>query len=204
MRFEQTPYVPDDFYRNHLPHFDPKDAPYSVTYRLYGSVPKEEMQKLLAQFQLAKSEDDKARAFLAYDAVLDRNGPYYLQEPAIRQIVMDSLAHMDRTEIHIYAYTIMPNHVHAVFDLNSKRDLYSVMQSHKTFTARRANAILGLTGNPFWQQETYDHVVRKGRLGAAIWYVLLNPVKAGLVKRWQDWPGTYLAPEIYGFEGMPV
>ena len=142
--------------------------------------------------------------FLAYDSVLDRNGPYHLQEPAIRQIIMDSLAHLDRKEIHLYAYTIMPNHVHAVFDLHSERNLHEVMQSHKAFTARRANIVLGQTGNPFWQPEIYDHVVRKGRLAAAIWYVLLNPVKAGLVKRWQDWPGTYLAPEIHGFEGESV
>jgi putative transposase len=113
---------------------------------------------------------------------------------------MDSLHHLDHTEIHLYAYYVMPNHVHAIFDLHSKRKLHQVMQSHKTFTARRANVILERTGMPFWEQETYDHVIRKGRLAVAIWYTLLNPVKAGFVKRWQDWPGTYLAPEIHGFE----
>ncbi len=200
MIFEDTPNVPDHFYRNHLPHFDPKDAPYSVTYRLYGSIPKEEMVKLFEEFQSAKTVEDKARTFLAYDAVLDRNGPYHLREPAIRQIVIDSLEHLDKTEIHLYAYTIMPNHVHAIFDLHSERQLHEVMQSHKAFTARRANIILERTGLSFWEQETYDHVIRKGRLAGAIWYTLLNPVKAGFVKRWQDWPGTYLAPEIHGFD----
>jgi hypothetical protein len=48
MRFEDTPNVPDHFYRNNLPHFDPRDAPYSATYRLHGSISKEETARLFA------------------------------------------------------------------------------------------------------------------------------------------------------------
>jgi len=29
-----------------------------------------------------------------------------------------------------------------------------------------------------------------------MWYVLNNPVKAGLVKNWKDWPATYLNPDF--------
>ena len=45
----------------------------------------------------------------------------------------------------------------------------------------------------FWQAESYDHVVRNGELERIISYVLENPVKAGLVEDWEQWPYTYLA-----------
>ena len=28
-----------------------------------------------------------------------------------------------------------------------------------------------------------------------MWYVVNNPVKAGLVNRWSDWPYTWVHPE---------
>ena len=45
----------------------------------------------------------------------------------------------------------------------------------------------------FWQSESYDHVVRNDvELKRIIAYVLNNPVKAGLVENWQDWPYSYV------------
>jgi putative transposase len=52
----------------------------------------------------------------------------------------------------------------------------------KSITAKRANARLGLTGRPFWQQESHDHVVRHEREFQTIRsYIEENPVRAGLV-----------------------
>jgi hypothetical protein len=40
-----------------------------------------------------------------------------------------------------------------------------------------------------WQKGFYDHVLRSGEsTDGAAWYVFMNPVRAGLVKRAQDWP----------------
>jgi putative transposase len=52
----------------------------------------------------------------------------------------------------------------------------------KRFTARSANKILGLTGQPFWQDESYDHLVREDtEFDRIVRYIENNPVKAGLV-----------------------
>ena len=63
------------------------------------------------------------------------------------------------------------------------------MKSLKGFTARQANRLLGRTGEPFWQQESYDHWVRSeiewNRIAG---YIEDNPVKAGLVARAEDYP----------------
>ena len=55
------------------------------------------------------------------------------------------------------------------------------MQSLKRFTAREGNRLLGLTGQPFWQDESYDRLVRNGTEFERIWhYIEMNPVQAGL------------------------
>lgn len=66
-----------------------------------------------------------------------------------------------------------------------------IMQSLKGFTARKCNLALGRSGQ-FWQHESYDHVVRnQAEWERTIKYVLNNPVKAGLVEKWQDWKWSY-------------
>jgi len=49
----------------------------------------------------------------------------------------------------------MANHVHLLVlpRVNPSRFLQSV----KGYTAREANRLLGRTGQPFWQAESYDH-----------------------------------------------
>jgi hypothetical protein len=53
----------------------------------------------------------------------------------------------------------------------------------KGITAKRANAMMASTGSPFWQEESYDHLVRKEREFEKIRnYIEENPVRAGLVR----------------------
>jgi putative transposase len=87
----------------------------------------------------------------------------------------------------LLAWVIMPNHVHVVFD--PLRDLPKITRWIKGSTARTANLLLGRTGQPFWQYESYDHCVRTSQeLTRVIHYVEHNPVNAGLVKSIDDWP----------------
>jgi hypothetical protein len=59
----------------------------------------------------------------------------------------------------------------------------------KGSTARSANCILGRTGQPFWQDESYDHYLRQGEpLDRIIAYIERNPVSAGLVSSPELWP----------------
>ena len=45
----------------------------------------------------------------------------------------------------------------------------------------------------FWQHESYDHVVRdEQELIRIVRYILNNPVKAGLVANWQDYPFLFV------------
>jgi REP element-mobilizing transposase RayT len=73
----------------------------------------------------------------------------------------------------------------------STYDLIKILESLKKYTALRINRVLHRTG-AFWQHESYDHVIRNDdELEKTIRYVLYNPVKAGLVNKWENWKWSY-------------
>jgi REP element-mobilizing transposase RayT len=81
----------------------------------------------------------------------------------------------------LHAYVVMPNHVHLL--VTAVVPLPKLTKSLKGITAKRANAILAMTGSPFWQEESYDHVARNQREFESIReYIEENPVRAGLVR----------------------
>ena len=81
----------------------------------------------------------------------------------------------------LHAFVVMPNHIHMLVSPNVP--LPRLTKALKGFTAKRANQILARTGNPFWQEESYDHLVRDSVEWERIkFYIEQNPVRAGLVK----------------------
>ena len=81
----------------------------------------------------------------------------------------------------------MPNHVHVLLD--PFVPLARLTMGIKRASAKDANAKLGRTGMPFWQDESFDHWVRNpGQFARIQTYIESNPVKARLCARPQDWP----------------
>ena len=86
----------------------------------------------------------------------------------------------------------MANHVHAV--LLPLVPPAKLLQSIKGFSARAANKLLGRTGEPFWENESYDHWVRDGaEFARIVRYIENNPVRAGLASRPEEyrWSSAY-------------
>jgi putative transposase len=80
----------------------------------------------------------------------------------------------------------MPNHVHILILPNAP--VLKFMRWLKGSSARRANQLLGRTGNPFWQDESFDHWVRSAsELDEIVNYIDRNPAKAGLVRASEVW-----------------
>ena len=135
--------------------------------------------------------------FAGWDATLDKAklGPRWLSQPEVAEIIKEAMHYRDGKVFDLHAFCIMSNHVHAVFEPLSRSewhsDLHKIMQSLKRHTARQANVLLGREG-AFWQDESYDHVIRDSEeYTRIINYVLENPVKAGLVLKWDEWRWTY-------------
>ena len=130
------------------------------------------------------------QAFVWMDRQMDtvRYGPTYLRQPAIAQLVIDSIYKgVELGQYKLHAFAVMANHVHLLI-----RPLVNpshLLKSLKGSTAREANRSLGRTGEPFWQKESYDHWVRNQaeftRIRA---YIENNPVKAGLVNTPEEYP----------------
>ena len=197
------------FYRRRLPHWQPLAAAFFVTTRLYDSIPmhvlkqlREQKEQLLSAAKGDKVELYKAqkRYFNVFDDALDRNpnGPYYLGQPEIAQIIAEGLHHRDGKDFKLWSYTIMSNHIHflaTTYETNTDF-LKTIMQNFKKFTGREANKVLGRTGNPFWEEEYYDHLVRDEEEFYRIEnYIMMNPVKAGLIDEPENWQWSYRASE---------
>ena len=166
-----------------LPHWDMTGHPLFVTFRLNGSLPPNRV--------FPPESLTTGRAFLAMDRLLDnaRTGPLYLGMPEIAACVLDALREgarkLDRYQLH--SFTIMPNHVHLL--VTPRVPATRWLGPLKGFTAHQANQILSRHGHSFWQDESYDRLVRDGEeFGRIQHYIEYNAVKAGLAFLPEDYP----------------
>jgi type I restriction enzyme R subunit/putative DNA methylase len=80
----------------------------------------------------------------------------------------------------------MPNHVHLL--ILPKAPVAVLMRWLKGSTARRANQLLSQTGQRFWQDESYDHYLRRSnQIERTVRYIEENPVAAGLASSAAGW-----------------
>ena len=165
------------FYRRRLPHLYSADCPVFLTWRLYGS--------LAAHRSFPETSVNSGRAFATMDRLLEktRTGPFYLRQPAIADVLVEILFHNSNVlgRYTLHAFAVMPNHIHLL--VSPHAPLPKVTKALKSYTAKKANEMLGRTGKAFWQQESYDHQVRDAPEGERIRsYIEQNPVRAGLVQ----------------------
>ncbi len=208
--------MPSHFYQRKLPHFQPSEATFFVIFRLAGSIPMEVLGQLRENYDgiqkgILNRTDltvearrklpyiEQKRFFAVSDEYLDNNpnGPYWLKERAVAEHVKEALHHRDKKQYDLHAFIIMPNHVHMMMTLLPNAPvLYKVMQELKKFIGLNGNRALGRQGQ-FWEEESYDHVVRNdGAFFRILNYILEKPVKARFVKEWQQWPYSYVHPDL--------
>ena len=114
-----------------------------------------------------------------------------------RKIVLDSIVFLDGNKFHLYAACVMPNHFHILIrPLKDENGEYymldSIMHSIKSYTAHEINKLLNRKGQ-VWLKDYVDRIVRNDRdKQNVINYILANPVEKGLVKKWVDYPFTWI------------
>jgi REP element-mobilizing transposase RayT len=181
--------------RARLPHWDVQHGIYFVTFNLADAVPAavrlriqeeanaqvEHIRFLRGDLTIAEKRaiDASTRAQIV-DALDDSYGSCFMREPRVAKIVADAISFFDEHRYLLYAWCVMPNHVHVVLSLALHEKLDFVLHSWKSFTSKAANHALGRQGE-FWQKGYYDRTVRDSRdLRTTVDYVLANPSKAGL------------------------
>jgi REP element-mobilizing transposase RayT len=176
------------YQRAYLPHWHPENTAIFLTWRLFGSLPTPppEVLRLPA-----------GKRFVAEDRSLDRApGPHHMKNPAIACVVSSAIKYgADPLRLYaLHAWVAMSNHVHLLIEPHV--ELRRITESIKRYSARKANKILALTGQPFWQIESYDHWVRTNdEFDNIIRYIEFNPVKAGLVANPEEYPWSSAGSE---------
>lgn len=185
--------------RGRLPHWESENATYFVTFRLADSLPESARQRIeFERRDIIARARAKRRTFShneelrlsrlsrrKLEAQLDAGaGACWLAQPEIAKIAAESLKHFDGSRYRLFAWCVMPNHVHILFQPLGDHDLASIVHAWKSYSAKAANTALRRSGE-FWGREYFDHIVRNEiEFGRIMRYILKNPEKAGL----RSWP----------------
>ena len=167
-------------YRRRLPHFHPDGVYLFVTWRLHGSLPVAPADVIYAT---------PGHAFAAQDRALARgHGRRWLSDPRVARRLVEAIqtGESQKQFYELEAWAVMPNHVHLL--ILPHVTLPQITHWIKGRTAREANLLLGRTGEPFWQDESFDHWVRNEKeFHRIVAYIEENPVSAGLAATPEDW-----------------
>jgi putative transposase len=80
---------------------------------------------------------------------------------------------------------LMPDHLHALIGVDGQTSLSQLVADYKRITAK----IAGVK----WQRNFFDHRLRHDEsLAEKFAYICQNPVRAGLIRRQNDWPYIFI------------
>lgn len=85
------------------------------------------------------------------------------------------------------AYCLMPNHVHLSVDATHEQ-LSAAMRYVNGVYAQRFNREHGFRGHLLQGRFKAKPIVDEGHLAEAVRYIVMNPVRAGLCERPEQWP----------------
>lgn len=177
----KTPFVPIRS-RGELPHLHKPGGFYFVRFRLADAV-----LRTPERAATHSDEDDPAELMRGYDPPLTL-GSCALRRPHVARLVQDAILFFEGVRYRLVTWCVMPNHVHAVLVPLDAFSLDGILHSWKSFTAKQANKLLQRDG-PFWERESFDHLIRTGTSVARFaCYTEENPVIGGLCGRPEDWP----------------
>jgi alanyl-tRNA synthetase len=186
----------------YLPHWESATGTYFVTFRLADSLPSEKRRliegerddivRMANQMGRDLSDSERERLLKLHTEKMDSwlgagYGACWFKDDRFGQTVADALRHFDGERYRLYAWCVMPNHVHVVFRPLREHGLTDILHSWKSFTAKECNKLRGEDGE-FWMPEYFDRLIRdRTEFDKFVRYTLENPTQAGL----QDWPWVW-------------
>ncbi len=123
----------------------------------------------------------------AFTAVVVQRNALFTDPDIVRtfqKILLNELsAHCCSSPVFVF----MPDHLHLL--LSGNRDDSSVYRCMNMFKQKSGYWLARHRPLYRWQKDYYDHIIRSERdFQAQIRYILMNPVKAGLCRRWKEYP----------------
>lgn len=125
-------------------------------------------------------------------------------EAGDEQIYLDLMtAQLKRHHVECWAYCLMPNHVHLILTPSDETGLArAVGEAHRRYTAFVSTR--GRWTGHLFQARFSSVAMDEDHLMAAFRYVALNPVKAELVGKAEDWPWSSAQAHIAGVDSAHV
>jgi putative transposase len=105
--------------------------------------------------------------------------------------------HSAEYKVALWSYTLMTNHIHAIVVPASVTALSDVFRNAHSVYGRWFNKKYGLSGH-LWQGRFYSCVMSESHLWAGVRYVERNPVRAGIVRRAEDYRWSSPRAHVYG------
>jgi len=178
--------------RGYIPHRDKIHLLQSITFRLADSFPQNILLELEEELLKLPREEQDLEKRKKIEHWLDSGiGCCALKHPKMALIMQDTLLKFDSESYFLFAWCIMPNHVHVLIE--PYISLSKIIQSWKSFTGRwalkhNAELELGVPGKSFWMREYWDRFIRNEKhFNNVIEYIHNNPVKANLVTKKENW-----------------
>ena len=184
--------------RGRLPHWEQAQAIYFVTFRLADSLSKNTLRQFeferrdivasarAAGRDLSAAERNRLAKLFSerVESKLDAGvGSCIFRDPTLAAVVAAALRKFDVDRYHLFAWCVMPNHVHAVFRPLGDWNLERILHTWKSYSAKELNRLLRRS-KTVWQREYFDHLVRdENEFLRILNYVAQNPERAGL----RDW-----------------
>lgn len=103
----------------------------------------------------------------------------------------------DKAGTAVWAYCLMPNHIHLILKPSHEDGLRGALgETHRRY-ARLINDREGWRGH-LWQERFHSFPMDEAHLLACARYVELNPVRAKLARRPEDWPWSSAKAHLDG------
>ena len=101
----------------------------------------------------------------------------------------------DRHRWYCSLMLLMPDHLHAIIQVPERLKFSQVIASWKSYLAKT----LGIR----WHPGFFDHRIRRYESLNEKWnYILMNPLREGLVKKPEEWPYRW-SPGTHGTDDRP-
>jgi putative transposase len=123
----------------------------------------------------------------------------YLDNAPARNVFEETLESIrQRHDLLIYAYVVMPNHVHLLLSEPKHHVLADTIRALKTQTSKK----LKRTRTQFWQSRYFDrNIITQKEFAEKLRYIHRNPVVDSLVENPEDWPCSSYRHWLTGEQG---
>jgi len=175
--------------RGYLPHLHVDGATQFLTWRVDGCLPAHILEGIHADSKQLPDQEQSFYVRRSVEEFLDQHCKgHILDNPVAARTVVEVLRRGEPSQYEILAFSVLPNHCHAVLRLAEGTSMSTIMQSIKSISSHQINKLLGRKGR-LWQPEYFDRLIRnEEHLARTVEYVEYNPVKAGLCLVAEDWP----------------